>query len=242
MKRTALVPHSFIFDWSRPPWDYRLVQLILLSLGLHFAALYLFHVVYPSTTSLPPAAAQISVLNPKNAQDRRLLEWVELNDPAAISAPKTNDIGILKLIPSYRPTFADELPDIQRSQAANPTEETPSPSLFTPDNLFTRQAGSPAIRPSVTFASRFEFGGALKDRQPITPEKLPASQRVADPSVFFVGISKEGTVKYLFLWRSSGSEQLDHSAEEAVRNVRFQADARETWGTVSIHWGSVPAP
>jgi TonB family protein len=238
VKPTATLPPNSIFDWDRPRWNGRLLWLILVSLGLHFAGLYIFHVVYPSTTALPPPAAQVSVLNPQNLQDRRLLDWVELNDPAAISAPNVEDSLITKLVPNYRPTFSDEIPGIQGNQVNAPTQEAPTPSLFTPDNLFPRQTRPQSMAPSVRFATHFEFGSALRNRQPVSPEELPASQRPSEPTTFFVGISKKGEVEYAFLWRSSTNEQLDRQAEEAVRHLRFQPSGSETWDSVSLHWGT----
>jgi TonB family protein len=177
------------------------------------------------------------VLNPQNPQDRRLLEWVELNDPAAISAPKVEDSLITQLVPDYRPTFSDEIPAIQGNQA-NAALEAPTPSLFTPDNLFPRQTRPPATTPNVRFASHFEFGSTLQNLQPVVPEGLPVSQRLSGPTTFFVGISKKGDVDYVFLWRSSENDQLDHQAEQAVKHLRFQPAGSEIWGTVSLHWGT----
>jgi hypothetical protein len=228
-----------IFDWDRPRWNGRLLRLILFSLGLHFAGLYVFHVVYPSTTSLPPPAAQVSVLNPENPQDRRLLEWVDLNDPSTISAPKVDESLVAKLVPSYRPTFSDETPEIRKNQDNAPAQEAATPSLFTPDNLFPRQVRPSVVEPKTSFVSHLEFGPALANRQPAVPERLPASERPSGPTTFFVGISKAGEVKYLFLWKSSENDQLDHLAEEAVKHLKFQPANKETWDTVSLDWGTV---
>jgi hypothetical protein len=239
VKPAARPLQNSIFDWDRPRWNGRLLWLIVFSLGLHFAGLYVFHVVYPSTTSLPPPAAQVSVLNPQNPQDRRLLDWVELNDPSAISAPKVNDDLVAKLVPRYRPTFNDETPDIRSTPAAAPAQEAATPSLFTPDNLFPRETRPSLTQPKTSFISRLEFGPALENRQPATPARLPASQRPAEPTTFFAGISKDGAVKYLFLLRSSQNDQLDHLAEDAVKHLRFQPAGTETWDTISLHWGTV---
>ena len=238
MKPAARSLQNSIFDWDRPRWNGRLLWLIVFSLGLHFAGLYVFHVVYPSTTSLPPPAAQISVLNPQNPQDRRLLDWVDLNDPSAISAPRVDNGLVAKLVPSYRPTFSDEIPEIRKSQAGVPAQEATTPSLFTPDNLFPREARPTPVEPKTSFVSRLEFGLALENRQPAMPERLPASQRPSEPTTFFVGISKEGAVKYLFLLRSSQNDQLDHLAEESIKRLKFQPANTETWDTVSLHWGT----
>ncbi|MBV8814860.1 MAG: hypothetical protein JO271_10240 [Verrucomicrobia bacterium] len=240
MKRTAHFPTIFIFDWSRTRWDHRLLWLIVASLGLHFAGLYIFHVVYPAGNALPPPTAAVSVLNPANPQDQQLLDWVELNDPAMITAPQTNDLQASQLVPPYRPTYATEVPGIQRNPVNRPPEEISSPSLFTQDNLLMRRERPIASKPNISFPSRLEFGESLETRHPVAPPKLPGSRRVSEPSTFFAGISKEGEVKYLFLWRSSGNDQLDHVADDVVRRIRFEPADKETWGTVTLHWGWHP--
>jgi hypothetical protein len=239
VKPAARTLQNSVFDWDRPRWSGRLLWLIVFSLGLHFAGLYIFHVVYPSTTSLPPPAAQVSVLNPQNPQDRRLLDWVDLNDPSAISAPRVDESLVAKLGPGYRPTFSDETPDIRQSQSNATAQEAATPSLFTPDNLFPRQVRPAAAEPKTSFVSRLEFGPTLASRRPPTIERLPASQRLYEPTTFFAGISKDGEVKYLFLWRSSGNDQLDHLAGEAVKRLKFQPADKEAWDTISLHWGTV---
>jgi hypothetical protein len=239
VKQAARTFQNSIFDWGRRRWSGRLLWLIVFSLGLHFAGLYIFHVVYPSTTSLPPPAAQVSVLNPQNPQDRRLLDWVDLNDPSSISAPRVDNSLVANLVPSYRPTFSDEIPEIRKKQSGASAEEPATPSLFTPDNLFPRQVRPAPVEQKTRFVSHLEFGPALEGRQPATIETLPASQRLIEPTTFFVGIGREGEVKYVFLWRSSGNDQLDHLAEEAVKHLKFQPADKETWDTISLHWGTV---
>jgi hypothetical protein len=239
VKPTARTLQNSIFDWDRGRWSGRLLWLIVFSLCLHFAGLYVFHVVYPSTTSLPPPAAQVSVLNPQNPQDRRLLDWVDLNDPSSISAPGVDESLVAKLVPSYRPTFSDETPEIRKRQASGSAQEAATPSLFTPDNLFPRQVRPAPVEQKTSFVSHLEFGPALESRTPATIERLPASQRLNEPTTFFAGISKEGEVTYLFLWRSSGNDQLDHLAEKSIKRLKFQPANTETWDTISFHCGTV---
>jgi hypothetical protein len=170
-----------------------------------------------------------------------LLEWVDLNDPSAISAPKVDNSLVTKLVPSYRPTFSDETPEIRQSRPSASAQEAATPSLFTPDNLFPRQVRPSPVEPKTSFVSHLEFGPALESRRPVMVERLPASQRLNEPTTFFAGVSKEGEVKYLFLWRSSGNDQLDHLAEESVKRLKFRPSSAETWDTISFHWGTVPA-
>src|SRR6202008_5054235 len=146
---------------------------------------------------------------------------------------KVNDSLVAHLDPRSRPTFSDETPEIRKSQAGASAHEAATPSLFTPDNLFPRQVRPTPVEPKTSFVSHLEFGPALESRRPATIERLPSSQRLNEPTTFFAGISKEGEVTYLFLWRSSYNAQLDHLAEESLKRLKFQPSNTETWDTIA---------
>jgi hypothetical protein len=71
--------HRFIFDWRRKTWDYSLLLFIGIALLGHFLCFYLFHIVYPTTKSLLPPSAQITVLNADSPRDKNFLSWIEMN-------------------------------------------------------------------------------------------------------------------------------------------------------------------
>src|ERR1700759_4658078 len=106
----SLPDARLIFDWQKGRWDYRLPVLIGISFLGHIFCFYLFHVVYPTTTSLLPPSAQITVLNPNSSHDRRMIDWIEVNDPATLSAPRTDPNLVAKLTPRYKPSFSSLTP------------------------------------------------------------------------------------------------------------------------------------
>ena len=202
----------------------------------HFAAFYLFHIVYPTNNSLLPAAAQVSVLNPKNPDDHRILDWAELHDPSTLSTPKFRNDLVPDLVPRYRPSFSaispSPLPEPQS------TVSLPNPSLFSAESLFSLRR-KPVIGPvERSFATRLEFGNNLQNRHPIFSGSLPTASEVLEPSTFFVGVNREGKVEYLFLWQTSGNDRRDSEAERFLRQIQFASGSSTAWDLAKFRWGT----
>jgi hypothetical protein len=236
LKNTVLSRH-LIFDWTAHRWNQPLLGFLGASLLLHFAAFYLFHIVYPTTTSLLPPTAHVSVLNLKNPDDRRILNWVELHDPSTLSAPKFRS-DLLSLVPRYRPSFsaigAEPLAEPQPTISLNVT----NPSLFSAENLLPLRA-RPAITPvKRTFLTQLEFAGDLRVRHPEWSGSPPVASESLEPCTFFVGASAAGEVVYCFLWHTSGNQQRDAQTEQFIRRIHFRQSGSPTWGLITLHWGT----
>jgi hypothetical protein len=185
----ALLSRRLIFDWAPHRWNQPLIGFLGVSLLVHFAAFYLFQIVYPTTNSLLPPTAQVSVLNPKNQDDHRILDWVELHDPSTLNAPKFRN-------------------------------------------------GKPTIVPiERSFSTRLEFGNNLQCRHPVLSGSPPAASEMLEPSTFFVGVSPEGKIEYLFLWQTSGSDHHDAEAEQFLRQIHFQSASSSSWDLIKVRWG-----
>jgi TonB family protein len=230
----------FIFDWRKNRWDYRLLALIAFSLFAHIFCFYIFHVVYPTTTSLLPPAAQVTVLDPDRPGDKSLLDWVAMNNPANVSAPRFDPRVIAKVIPRYRPIYSSIAVDLKRSDSAKPQEQG-IPSIFSPETLIPirvlpREESSPKI-----FPTRFEIASTLQSRGPVSLPALPTSSALSEPTSMFIGVSPEGEADYVFLTQSSGNGALDQKAEKFIRAVKFKAEPNRVWGMITLRWG-VPPP
>ena len=105
----------FIFDWRKSHWDYRLPVLIAISFFAHIFCFYIFRVVYPPTTSLLPPSAQVTVLDPNRSQDKNLLEWVAMNNPANVSAPTFDTRLITQVVPPYKPIYSTLSVELKRA-------------------------------------------------------------------------------------------------------------------------------
>jgi hypothetical protein len=229
----------FIFDWRKVRWDYRLPVLIAISLLGHILCFYLFHVAYPTTTSLLPPSAQITVLDPNSARDRSLLDWIEVNDPATVSAPRFDPNLVSKLVPRYKPSFSSLATELKPSDASdNPPKGMPS--IFSPEMMIPLRIHPQATDSPETFPSRLDIASTLQQRPLVSLPTLPVVLSLAEPSSFFIGVNPEGEVDFLFLRTSSGSNSIDETAESFIRKLHFKPGPGRDWGVVTIRWGGTP--
>jgi hypothetical protein len=229
----------FIFDWQKNRWDYRLPVLIGISLFLHIFCFYIFHVVYPTTTSLLPPAAQVTVLDPARPQDKSLLDWVAMNNPANVSAPRFDSRILAKVMPRYKPIYSSTPVDLKRSDSVKPQEQG-IPSIFSPETLLPMRALPSEESSPKIFSTRFEIASTLQSRAPVSLPPLPVSLALSEPTSIFIGVNPEGEADYVFLTQSSGNGALDQKAEEFTRMVKFKTGSAHAWGMVTFRWGGTP--
>jgi TonB family protein len=226
----------FIFDWRKSRWDFRLPVLIAISFFAHIFCFYIFRVVYPTTTSLLPPSAQVTVLDPNRPQDKSLLDWAGMNDPANISAPKFDSRVIARVTPRYRPIYSTLSVELRDSRSDKPQKQG-IPSLFSAETLLPMRSQPQEWDAPKTLPTRLEIASTLQSRAPPSPPPLPTSSALSEPTSIFVGVSPEGEADYVFLVHSSGNAPLDHKAEDFIRAVRFKPDPNRNWGVVTLHWG-----
>jgi hypothetical protein len=233
----VLLPRRLIFDWTPYRWNQPLIGFLVASLLIHFAAFYLFHIVYPTTNSLLPPAAQVSVLNPKNTDDHRILDWVELHDPSTLSAPKFRNDLLPDLVPRYRPSFSTISPGPLPGSQPTVSTRTSRPSLLSAESLFPPRS-NPTIGPiERSFVTRLDFGNNLQSRHPTFSGSPPTATEMLEPTTFFAGVNREGKIEYLFLWQTSGNDRRDEQAEEFLRQIHFQPAASIAWDLIKFRWG-----
>jgi TonB family protein len=226
----------FIFDWRKSQWNYRLPVLIGISLFGHIFCLYIFHVVYPTTTTLLPPSAQVTVLDPNNPQDKSLLDWVEMNNPANVSAPRFDPRLVAQLAPQYKPIYSSLSVELKPADSSDPREQG-IPSIFSPETLLPIRSRPMEAVPSRIFPSRLNVASSLQPRIPVSLPGLPTTSALSEPTSFFIGVNSAGEVDFTFLRRSSGIGQLDQKAEDFIRKVKFKPEPRRDWGVITLHWG-----
>jgi hypothetical protein len=226
----------FIFDWRKSRWDYRLPVLIAISFIAHVFCFYIFRVVYPTTTSLLPPSAQVTILNPERPQDKSLLDWVAMNNPANVSAPRFNPQVIAQVTPRYKPIYSTLSVELKRSNAAK-QQEPGIPSIFSAETLLPMRSRPQDATSPKTFSTRLEIGSALQSRVPVSLPALPTSIIPSEPTSIFIGVSPAGEADYVFLTQSSGNGLLDQKAEDFIRTVKFKPEPNRIWGMVTLHWG-----
>jgi len=228
-----------IFDWRKARWDYRLPVLVAISLLGHVLCFYLFHVIYPPTTSLLPPSAQVTVLDPTSSRDKNMLEWMEVNDPATVSAPWFDASLVSKLASRYKPSFSSMAPELKPSDAS----EAPAkgiPSIFSAETLIPMRLHPVATASPEMFPSRLDIASSLRERPVISSQSLPIASTLAGPVSFFIGVNPAGEVDFLFLRSSSGSNSLDEAGRSFIRKLRFKQGSHLDWGVVTLHWGGNP--
>jgi hypothetical protein len=226
----------FIFDWRKSRWNYRLPVLIAISLIAHIFCFYIFRVVYPTTTSLLPPSAQVTVLDPNRPQDKSLVDWVAMNDPANVSAPRFDSRVIAQVTPRYRPIYSTLSVELRGSNFAKPQEQG-IPSMFSAETLLPMRSQPQEGASAKTFPSRFEIASTLQSRVPVALPALPTSSALSEATSIFVGVSPQGEADYVFLAQSSGNSSLDQKAEDFIRTVKFKRDPNRNWGIITLHWG-----
>ena len=226
----------FIFDWRKSHWDYRLPVLFAISLFVHIFCFYIFRVVYPTTTSLLPPSAQVTVLDPNRPQDKGLLDWVDMNNPAIVSAPRFDSGVINQVLPRYKPIYSALSVELKRSDSAKP-QDPGIPSLFSAETLLPMHSQHEEQHELTTFPSRLEIASTLQPRTPEVLPALPARSVLSEPTSVFVGVDPAGEADYAFLMQSSGNGSLDQKAEDFIRSVRFKPSPIRNWGVVTLHWG-----
>jgi hypothetical protein len=226
----------FIFDWQKARWDYRLPVLVTVSFFGHVFCFYLFHVVYPTTTSLLPPTAQITVLDPNSSRDKSRFDWIEVNDPAKVSAPRFDSGLVSRLAPRYKPSFSSLEPELKPSDASDAPPRG-IPSIFSAETLIPMRTHPPASDSPKVFLSRLEIASTLQQRPLVSSPAFPVASILAEPTSFFIGVNLQGEVDFLFLRTSSGSNSLDETAESFIRSLHFQSGTGRDWGVVTLHWG-----
>jgi len=228
--------HRFIFNWHRSSWDYRLAFFIGLALFGHVLCFYVFHIVYPRTTSLLPPSAQITVLNPNNLRDKSFLSWIEMNDPTQVSAPRFNSTLVPQLIPPYEPIFSTLSPELIPS-LPSPPQEQGVPSIFSAESLLPMRTRPVEAANQQFFPSRLDISSTLDKRTPASLPPLPTTTLLSEPTSMFIGVSPEGNTNFVFLRQSSGNHDLDQKAEQFIHTVKFLPHPVQSWGVVTFRWG-----
>ena len=226
----------FIFDWRKSQWNYRLPALIAISLFGHIFCLYIFRVVYPTTTTLLPPSAQVTVLDPNNPQDKSLLDWVEMNNPANVSAPRFDPRLVAQLTPQYKPIYSGLSVELKPFDTSGPVEQG-IPSIFSPETLLPMRSRSKEAAPVKMFQSRLDIASTLQPRVPESLPALPTASALSEPTSLFAGINPAGEVDFIFLRQSSGTGQLDQKAADFIRKIKFKPGPRRDWGVITLHWG-----
>lgn len=211
-----------------------LPAMILVSLLLHVAGLYLVRGPLPSRSGLlPPLPATLTVW--PSGKDSVLLA---ARDPSWLRPGRYRD----RLLPvqsreAVRSALQPELPALQPAPKA-PLSESWVPAL---PPLSLRPLLEPRARPAAPdlarVTARFEengpavtedFLGRLRDAAPAEPPGLPTE--------LLVSVDSSGQARHAWVLRGCGVPSLDFAAQRAVLRSRFGAPAADYRGVLRIIW------
>lgn len=235
-----------IFTWAdRESSSWWLAAFILLSFLLHSATFFVFHGKENSPPKIIRAAPSIQIIcaasDPamNTPEDRALLEWIAINDPALVAGVQAAEPKGLLDIP-YRPSF-----QTLRTQPIGSQPEPPGAQVSAAmDSLALLRAISPkekSVAPAIIpQATRFAFSEPLATRSgeriAFTPHAK--SSVPLQPTLLLAGVDAEGSVRFAFIQQGCGVAALDAEALELVKAHRFSASASALeWGTVTVAWG-----
>lgn len=243
MNASASVTPPLVFSWAPPRRRARaLVFFLIASFLLHAGCFYLFQIVYPTTVTLLPAPARLSVITPDDPASVSFLRWVEAEDPALATAtmrpPETRPVAFPQL--QYVPSFAQYRPSLKPMPESAPNLEIPS--LFSATSA--RNATPPATVPAVSATRKTTalFSDSIGG-QPLLPPFQWTANRGDTPANARVRIAVDpgGMLRYCFVEESSGDPGLDEQARRFLQLTRFprREDSTDlTWATATLLWGN----
>jgi hypothetical protein len=247
---------GLLFAWEHPTHrKVALIGFIVASLLFHALCFYAFQIIYPPTVALLPPPGRVTLIAPTNDESRRLLRWIEAEDPALASTtqrlPTTKSLAMptIQHAPSYllrQPTLREIPPDapdpaIPSAHPPGPVEPLrplPQPVTKAVPTIVRLSAGLETLGPLQSPKMNFKLAGA-------------ESPQVAQ---FRLGVDKTGVVRFCFVDKSSGNASLDEQAREYLSLSRFppieklvlslpkeresKTENNLTWGLALVEWGN----
>ena len=241
-------PEPLLFSWE-PPRRHQIAigTFLALSLIAHALCFYIFQIVYPTTVSLLPPPALVSVISPDSEEDRTLLRWIEAEDPAlAFTTQRPPEARLRALpkvehIPSYLAVeLALKQVPLSVVDLRIPSSQPPGPVLFAYRQI------APAMAPTATsasFSKEFDSFGAPA----LPPPSFAASNGETPETVRFrVAVNGMGEIRYCLPLNSSGDPALDEQVRRYLTLCRFprgsvngeKLDRSLTWGIATVEWGN----
>lgn len=226
-----------VFHWPvSHPIRLLLPAMILASLVLHVAGIYLLRAAVPTrSTSLPPLPGKVSVIP---AADSVLLA---ARDPSWLQPGRFRD-RMLPIPPVERPLRAlrPELPPL----VAAPVETVSDPWVPALPPLsvaarFEPRDATVAAPELARVTARFEVAGVevtedfLGRLRAAAPERPPGL-----PTELLVVLDASGEARHVWLLRSCGDPALDTAAVRAVQLSRFGPTEAGHRGILRVVWGT----
>lgn len=236
-----------LFDWpSRHDVHLALPIMLVVSVGLHVAGIFVFQVVHPRARVGPERSAEVYYLAPGSPEAAKLAPLLAASDPSLFSPAHTTGRGVWKLPETtYTPSFDASSPQLLAIPPSSRPNLIPRVSSLGP---VSREAGARrASPPSAGLPTAVSFDGELAGRT-VTPPPgfsfgvIPAGGlKSLSPAEFLIAVSPDGRPLYFFPRESSGSEALDRAALRYLAGARFSPVSgtdKPAWSMATFHWGA----
>ncbi|HEY4284978.1 MAG TPA: hypothetical protein VGM62_18085 [Chthoniobacterales bacterium] len=239
---------ALMFEWGPPQGEKFLITTFVVgSLLLHAVAFYVFRIIYPPAIAVLPPPARINLISANSEDGRRVLQWIEAEDPALASATVRPSETRSRILPklSHVPSYMVQEPTLKDVPSPNLLPGS-APAAFPPGPVPVAQAVQ-AAWPKIS--TRVGVSDELKnlDELKLADQQFAASSAEPPESVRFrIAVNNSGEIHYCFRLNSSGDSSLDDQARLWLLRGRFASrspvpDRDEnslTWGVATIEWGN----
>src|SRR5256885_9623357 len=128
-------PEPLLFSWEPPRHRQIAISTFLaLSLIAHALCFYVFQIIYPTTVSLLPPPARVSVISSDSEEGRTLLRWIDAEDPALAFTTQRPPEARLRALPkpTHMPSYVATAPALKELpppvvDLSMPTSQAPGP-------------------------------------------------------------------------------------------------------------------
>ena len=241
-------PEPLLFSWEPPRRQQIAIGTFLaLSLIAHALCFYIFQIVYPTTVSLLPPPARVSVISSDSEEGRTLLRWIEAEDPALAFTTQRPPEARLRALPKVEHIPSYLAVELALKQVPLSVVDLHIPSSQPPGPVpFVYRQIAPAMGPmatSASFSKEFDSFGAPT----LPPPSFAASNGETPETVRFrVAVNGMGEIRYCLPLNSSGDPALDEQVRRYLMLCRFspgsvsgeKLDRSLTWGIVTVEWGN----
>lgn len=237
------------FSWRRQRSSWLLAGFIFAALLFHSATFFLFQTIVPPRIATPRTAPPVQLLtamdlNALPPQDKidaeAVLNWIASSDPAIVArVPDAQPSGLLNV--PYRPSYLTP-----RTAPLGIPQEPASiqfPPARDPLSLIIGRSkpSTSAARGIAAQNTRITFSPVLTTRAPASVNFSTArrADKPVENTIFLIGVSDAGEVRFSFLQQPSGFPSLDSEAGDFLRTLKFSPShgAPTAWGTITFEWG-----
>ena len=241
-------PEPLLFSWEPPRRRQVAISTFLaLSVIAHALCFYVFQIIYPTTVSLLPPPARVSVISSDSEEGRTLLRWIDAEDPALAFTTQRPPEARLRALPKVEHIPSYLAVELALKQVPLPVVDLHIPSSQPPGPVpFVYRQIAPVMGPTATsasFSKELDSFGAPT----LPPPSFAASSDETPETVRFrVAVNRMGEIRYCFPLNSSGDPALDEQAHLYVARCRFpkstvnsgKAGSFLAWGIATIEWGN----